>query len=107
MTKQTIILQYALTPNEGQLEALSSHSGAARFTYNWALRKIYDNWEQVKNDNTGTVEYLKINLPTLRKMFNQEKDIIAPWWKEKQQKRLLYRFNQRCTCFRTLFQKTW
>ena len=80
--EQTIILQYALTPTKEQLEQLASHSGAARFTYNWALHKIYENWEQVKNDETGTVEYLKINLPNLRKLFNQEKDEIAPWWKE-------------------------
>lgn len=80
MTEQTISLQYALNPNKKQLEALSSHSGAARFTYNYALHKIYNNWEQVKNGEVE--EYLKINLPVMRKLFNQEKDAIAPWWKE-------------------------
>ena len=78
--EQTITLQYALNPTKEQLNKLSSHSGAARFTYNWALNKIYDNWEQVKNGEVE--EYLKINLPTLRKLFNQEKDLIAPWWRE-------------------------
>lgn len=80
MTEQTITLQYALKPNKEQLEKLSSHSGAARFTYNWSLHKIYQNWEQVKNGEVK--EYLKINLPAMRKLFNQEKDEIAPWWKE-------------------------
>ena len=80
MTEQTIALQYALNPNKEQLEKLSSHSGAARFTYNWTLHKIYENWEQVKNGEVE--EYLKINLPAMRKLFNQEKDSIAPWWKE-------------------------
>ena len=78
--EQTITLQYALNPTKEQLGKLSSHSGAARYTYNWALHKIYDNWEQVKNGKVE--EYLKINLPAMRKLFNQEKDEIAPWWKE-------------------------
>lgn len=78
--EQTITLQYALNPTKEQLNKLSSHSGAARYTYNWALNKIYENWEQVKNGEVE--EYLKINLPSLRKLFNQEKDIIAPWWEE-------------------------
>ena len=52
--EQTITLQYALNPTKEQLNKLSSHSGAARYTYNWALNKIYENWEQVKN----SCEYL-------------------------------------------------
>lgn len=80
MNEKTIVLQYALNPNQEQLEKLSSHSGAVRYAYNYALNKIYDNWEQVKNGKTE--EYIKINLPNLRKMFNQEKNEIAPWWKE-------------------------
>lgn len=80
MDEKTIVLQYALNPTQDQLQELSSHSGAARFTYNYALNKIYTNWEQVKTGETD--EYIKINLPALRKMFNQEKNEIAPWWKE-------------------------
>lgn len=80
MTERTILLQYALNPTKKQLEKLASHSGAARFTYNWTLNKIYENWEQVKKGETE--EYLNITLPTMRKLFNQEKEEVAPWWKE-------------------------
>lgn len=75
-----VTVQYALNPNEEQAQALSSHSGGARFAYNYVLGKVYENWEQVRNGETE--EYLKITLPAMRRLFNQEKDTIAPWWRE-------------------------
>lgn len=75
-----VTVQYALNPSEEQAQALSSHSGGARFAYNYVLGKVYENWEQVRNGETE--EYLKITLPSMRRLFNQEKETIAPWWRE-------------------------
>lgn len=82
MTEQekVITLQYALNPNQEQLNQLSSHAGAVRYAYNYALNKVLSNWSDVKNGIE--TEYLNTSTYSLRKMFNQEKDMIAPWWKE-------------------------
>jgi len=75
-----ITLQYSLNPNKKQLNQLSSHAGAVRYAYNYALNKVLSNWTNVKN---GTeTEYLNTSAYSLRKIFNQEKDKIALWWHE-------------------------
>ena len=79
-TEEIITLQYTLNPTKEQLQALHSHAGAARYTYNWALNYVYENWDAVK---TGTqTEYVKTTLPALRRAWNATKEDHAPWWKE-------------------------
>lgn len=79
-TEKIITLQYTLNPTKEQEQALNSHAGAARYTYNWALSYVYQNWNAVK---TGTqTEYVKTTLPALRRAWNATKNDHAPWWKE-------------------------
>jgi len=77
---QTLMLQYALDPTENQEQALRSHAGAVRLTYNHALYEIYQNWDAVKKGEEA--EYLKANHYAIRKRFNKIKEEKYPWWNE-------------------------
>lgn len=77
---QIIVLQYALDPTPLQEQAFSSHSGAVRYAYNWALGKVKTNWDARKND--PTVPYINTTMIGLRKVWNQEKHALAPWYGE-------------------------
>lgn len=80
MTKKTIVLTYALETNKRIENALRSHVGAVRFAYNYGLEKILSNWEAVKNGTES--EYISTTQYSMRKLFNAEKDKVAPWWTE-------------------------
>jgi putative transposase len=80
MTIRTLIFKYALDPSPIQAEMLSSHVGASRFAYNWALATVFKNWETVKQDNS--IPYLNVSAYGLRKQLNAVKNEVAPWWKE-------------------------
>lgn len=75
-----IVLRYTLDPTPSQEQSFSSHSGAVRYAYNWALARIEKNW----NDrNQGiTTDYADSSMIGLRKVWNQEKHEIAPWYSE-------------------------
>lgn len=77
---QVITLQYVLDPTPAQEQAFSSHAGAVRFAYNWALSKVKENWaERDKNPDTP---YINSSMIGLRKEWNKEKHELAPWYKE-------------------------
>ena len=77
---QIIVLQYALDPTPTQEQAFSSHAGAVRYAYNWALAKVEENWAERNND--PTVPYINSTMIGLRKVWNQEKHVLAPWYGE-------------------------
>ena len=70
----------ALAPTSDQVDKLSSHVGAVRFSYNWAVNYVQSNWEAVKKD--PTVPYVNISAYSLRKELNGRKGVIAPWWEQ-------------------------
>jgi putative transposase len=77
---QIIVLQYALDPTPAQEQAFSSHAGAVRYAYNWALARIKKNWSERKaNPDTSYIDHSMIGL---RKVWNQEKHNLAPWYSE-------------------------
>ena len=80
MSEEVVLLQYATQPTPAQLEQLSSHSGAVRYAYNYGLGKVLDNWKAVKEGEE--TEYINSSSYALRKLFNQEKQELAPWWAE-------------------------
>ena len=77
---QVITLQYVLAPTPKQEQALSSHSGAVRFAYNWALSKVKENWAE--RDINPDIPYINSSMIGLRKEWNKEKHELAPWYKE-------------------------
>ncbi len=80
--------KYALDPTPGQVRALASHAGAARFAFNWALARIKANMEQRAAersygiDEAGLTPAVGWSLPALRRAWNQAKAEVAPWWAE-------------------------
>ncbi len=57
-----------------------SHFGARRFAYNWALAQVKADMDAKKaNPSHKSAPW---NLYALRKRFNAEKPVIAPWWGE-------------------------
>jgi putative transposase len=79
---------FALDPTDEQAEAMQSHCGAARKVYNWALAKVRANWAQrAAEASYGVPEaertpWINTSAYSLRKAWNAEKDIVAPWWAE-------------------------
>ena len=80
--------RYALDPTPRQARALSSHAGAARFAYNWAVALVLANWTQRQAEESYSIPdedrtpWRSWSLPSLRKQWNQVKDDVAPWWAE-------------------------
>lgn len=80
--------RYALDPTPAQARALAAHCGAARFAYNWGLALA----KAVMDQRTAEASYgiapeertpvLRWSLPSLRKVWNQTKCEVAPWWAE-------------------------
>ena len=57
-----------------------SQFGARRFAYNWALAQVKADLGARKLDPTH--QSVPWNLYALRKRFNAEKSVVAPWWQE-------------------------
>lgn len=89
--------RYELSPNNHVRNRFASHCGASRFAYNWGLGLVKNQLElrdQIRSAaykellSDEEVESLvrQIDLPwsmySLRKEFNRQKHIVAPWWKE-------------------------
>jgi len=57
-----------------------SHFGARRVAYNWALAKVKSDMDAKKenSDHKST----PWTLESLRKQWNQEKNDVAPWWRD-------------------------
>ncbi|WP_433759042.1 IS607 family element RNA-guided endonuclease TnpB [Nocardia sp. CA-135398] len=80
--------RFALEPTFDQEQLLRSHCGAARFAYNWGLRRVLANWNQRKAEASYGVPddeltpWMELSAYGLRKAWNAETDRIAPWWRE-------------------------
>jgi putative transposase len=71
--------RFALDPTARQQGSLASHTGAARFAYNWGLELVATRLDQRKIDPSAQVPW---TLPDLRLEWNRAKHDVAPWWAE-------------------------
>lgn len=71
--------RYALDPTPRQARALASHCGGARFAYNWGLALVK---QRIDAHNAGVEIEVPWTLPALRRAWNREKEVVAPWWRE-------------------------
>ncbi|SEP98266.1 IS607 family element RNA-guided endonuclease TnpB [Lentzea albida] len=80
--------RFALDPAPEQVAALQSHCGGQRFAYNWGLalvkavlgqRKAEASYGIPDSELTPSVQWSAYGL---RKLWNDAKDEIAPWWGE-------------------------
>jgi putative transposase len=71
--------QFALDPTPRQQGSLASHTGAARFAYNWGLELVTSRLDQRA---VGQDVHVPWTLPELRREWNRAKDEVAPWWAE-------------------------
>jgi putative transposase len=80
--------RYALDPTVDQVAALRSHCGGQRFAYNWGLALVKANLDQRQAEasyglsDAELVPALSWSAYSLRKLWNQVKGTIAPWWVE-------------------------
>ena len=80
--------QFALDPAPEQDAALRSHCGAQRYAYNWGLARITANLAQREAERSYGIPEAEMTSPvnwsafSLRKQWNQAKDMVAPWWSE-------------------------
>lgn len=73
-----------LDPTASQRRALTSHCGAARFAFNWGLEQVQlaialREFELCMYGAVQT-EPMGWSLPALRREWNHNKAIVAPWW---------------------------
>ncbi|WP_171018775.1 IS607 family element RNA-guided endonuclease TnpB [Rhodococcus sp. Q] len=79
---------FALDSTIEQEHQFRSHCGAQRFAYNWALAQVTANWNQRSAEESyGIAEadrtpWINTSAYSLRKTWNQVKDVVAPWWGE-------------------------
>jgi len=69
--------QFALDPTPRTQGSLASHTGAARFAYNWGLELVKTRLEQRKAGRDVQVPW---TLAELRWEWNRAKHQVAPWW---------------------------
>ena len=79
MTTVMQAYQLALDPTTRQQRSLASHTGAARFAYNWGLELV-----TTRLDQRGAGQDVQVpwTLPALRREWNRAKHDVAPWWAE-------------------------
>ncbi len=79
---------FALDPTNTQIEAFRSHCGAQRVAYNWALARVRANWAQRAAEQTYGLSgdqltpWINTSAYSLRKLWNDAKADVAPWWAE-------------------------
>jgi putative transposase len=71
--------QFALDPTPRMQRSLASHTGAARFAYNWGLELVTTRLYQRAAGQNVQVPW---TLPELRREWNRSKQQAAPWWAE-------------------------
>jgi putative transposase len=71
--------QFALDPTPRTQRSLASHTGAARFAYNWGLELVTTRLHQRAAGQDVQVPW---TLPELRREWNRSKQQVAPWWAE-------------------------
>jgi putative transposase len=80
--------RFALDLAAGQERDVLAHAGAARFVYNWALARVKAVMDQRAAERSYGVAgerltpSLSWSLAGLRKVWNQAKAEVAPWWTE-------------------------
>jgi putative transposase len=80
--------RFALDPAAGQQVALRSHCGGQRYAFNWGLARIKANLDQRAAEKTYDLSGDQLSPSvswsaySLRKVWNQAKDEVAPWWGE-------------------------
>ena len=76
----------ALDPASAQRSALAAHMGAARFAFNWGLEQVRASMalREFELCMFGEVRTAPLgwSLPALRRQWNAQKDVQAPWWRE-------------------------
>jgi putative transposase len=79
---------FALDPTPGQAKSLSSHCGAQRFSYNWAVAAAKANLNQRESERTYDIAEVDLtpslswSAYDLRRSWNRSKAGVAPWWAE-------------------------
>jgi IS605 OrfB family transposase len=71
--------RFALDPTPRQQGKLASHTGAARFAFNWGLALVK---ERLDRRAAGEDVRVPWSLFDLRREWNQAKRDVAPWWPE-------------------------
>jgi putative transposase len=71
--------QFALDPTPRKQGSLASHTGAARFAYNWGLELVTTRLDRRAAGQDVQVPW---TLAELRWEWNRAKDEVAPWWAE-------------------------
>jgi putative transposase len=80
--------RFALDPAAEQDSALRSHCGAQRFAFNWGLALLTAAMDQRKAEvsygipDAVMTPAMSWSAYNLRKLWNQAKGQIAPWWRE-------------------------
>jgi putative transposase len=80
--------RFALDPSPVQERMLRSHCGAQRFAYNWGLALVKANLHERHAEASygltgdGVTPAVSWSACGLRKLWNQVKDTVAPWWAE-------------------------
>ncbi len=79
--------RFALDPTPTQDRTFLSHAGAARFAHNWGLDLVKACLAQREAERSyGVPAELLTEVPwtlyALRKVWNQAKHEVAPWWRE-------------------------
>jgi putative transposase len=77
--------RFALDPSAIQRRALASHCGAARKAFNWGLEEV-ESWiwlgDFARVMGLPRTESPGWNPYALRREWNAQKDVEAPWWRE-------------------------
>ncbi|QBS38072.1 transposase [Thermaerobacter sp. FW80] len=71
--------RFALDPTPRQERALASHVGARRFAFNWGLALVKERLEARARGEDVEVPW---TLAALRREWNRQKHLVAPWWRE-------------------------
>ncbi|HWE89856.1 MAG TPA: IS607 family element RNA-guided endonuclease TnpB [Pseudonocardiaceae bacterium] len=88
MTSLVRAYRFALNPTPGQDSALRSHCGGQRFAYNWGLSLVRSNLGQREAEKSYGIDADALTPPLrwsaygLRKLWNETKKAVAPWWAE-------------------------
>lgn len=80
--------RFALDLTPGQERGVLAHAGAARVAHNWALARVKAVMDQRAAERTYGIPDNQLtpsvswSLPSLRRVWNAEKERVAPWWRE-------------------------
>ena len=73
-------IKFALDPTPRQRDLLASNAGGARFAYNSMLKHVLEQIEYNKSVLDGSTVELDWSQYALRRWWNRNKHVLAPWW---------------------------